>query len=298
MTCLLKLLVAAGENGIPMLCADGKKCLVFPLLAANCADHPENRCPKGTIGRDDHGGLKTCWGQEHKMTLTALGTVVQAKTAAGWRQALDQLKADGIQVVAQPFWKDLPHCNIFSSLMPDLLHQLHKGVFHTHLVAWCNQLMAPGELDRHFMLMASHPDLCHFSKGITNIKQWTGKEQRATEKVFVGAVAGAVNDEWVMVAAHAMVDFIYLAQLPVKTSKTLAQVDDSLKEFHRNKAMFTELGVQKHFNIPKLHTLTHHTSTIASSSAVDGYNTEYPERFHIEYPKLGYRTSNKRDYQK
>lgn len=103
--------------------------------------------------------------------------------------------------------------------------------------------MAPGELDRRFMSMASHPDLRHFSKGITNIKQWTGKEQRAMEKVFVGAVAGAVNDDRAVVAARAMLDFIYLAQLPAHTSETLSQLDDSLREFHQNKAVFVESGI-------------------------------------------------------
>ncbi|KAG8957267.1 hypothetical protein FRC05_010181, partial [Tulasnella sp. 425] len=118
------------------------------------------------------------------------------------------------------------------------------------------------------------------------------------ERVFVGAVAGGVNDPRVVVCARALLDFIYLAQLPAHTSHTILQMDDCLHEFHRNKAVFIEHGVRSNFNIPKLHSLVHYTDAITSHGAADGYNTEHPERFHIEYAKLGYRASNKREYEK
>ncbi|KAG8938404.1 hypothetical protein FRC04_008939 [Tulasnella sp. 424] len=172
---LLQPMVEAGKTGVPIACSDGRKRRVFPLLAAYCADHPEqclvaccpeNRCPKGTIGRDERGGLGLCWGRDVESTLSALEAVRAAQGSTEKRKALDSLKADGIRAVLPPFWANLPHCDIFSSLMPDILHQLHKGVFHAHLVKWCDQMMAPGELDRRFMSMASHPDLRHFAKGV------------------------------------------------------------------------------------------------------------------------------------
>lgn len=55
-------------------------------------------------------------------------------------------------------------------------------------------------------------------------------------------------------------------------------------------------GIRKHFNIPKLHALVHYTRMIRLHGTPDGYNTECPERLHIDYVKKGFRASNKRNY--
>lgn len=55
-------------------------------------------------------------------------------------------------------------------------------------------------------------------------------------------------------------------------------------------------GIRDHFNIPKLHALVHYTQMIRLHGTPDGYNTECPERLHIDYVKKGFRASNKRDY--
>ena len=78
--------------------------------------------------------------------------------------------------------------------------------------------------------------------------------------------------------------------------KTLAAMQDSLSLFHVNKGILIELRIREHFNIPKIHSLMHYVSSIRVLGSADGYNTEYPERLHINYAKDAYRASNKRDY--
>ncbi|KAJ8502841.1 hypothetical protein ONZ45_g11383 [Pleurotus djamor] len=115
------------------------------------------------------------------------------------------------------------------------------------------------------------------------------------QKVFTGILTGAVQPA-VLRAATAALDFIYYSQLHIQTTTTLTALDNALVTLHEEKDIFIRTGVRTHFNIPKFHQLLHYVSSIRSRGSADGYNTESPERFHIEYTKDAYRASNRRDY--
>jgi hypothetical protein len=153
------------------------------------------------------------------------------------------------------------------------------------------------EVDARFRAMTSHPELRHFKNGISSVSQWTGNEHKAMEKVFISVVAGAAPER-VVGAARAILDFISYSSLQSHTTASLAGLAKSLDDFHIYKDIFIDLEARlpKHFNIPKIHAMEHYVALIRLFGSADGFNTESPERLHIDYAKNAYRASNKRDY--
>ncbi len=143
--------------------------------------------------------------------------------------------------------------------------------------------------------MANVPSLRHFKKGISHVQQWTGKEHKEMQKVFVALVAGAVSPN-VLTVVQALIDFIYYAQLQLHTPKTIEALSNSLRTFHRHKSIFQDLHIREHFNIAKIHTLVHYSESILEKGVLDSYNTELSERLHIDFAKAGYRAGNRHDY--
>ena len=96
-------------------------------------------------------------------------------------------------------------------------------------------------------------------------------------------------------AVHALLDFLYLAQLPSHSPHTLARMDDSLSRFHDNKDVFVDLGIRTHFKISKIHSLIHYIPSIRLFGTTDNYNTEQTERLHIDKIKDAYGATNHKD---
>jgi hypothetical protein len=144
---MLEPLIKAGQNGEPMTCADGFGHLVFPILAAYIADHPEqclvagcheNFCPKCYVPPPQCGEPVWSDPRDPECTLMLISHYTSRRS-----ESAAKFKEEGLQEIDSPFWAKLPHCDIFACISPDILHQLHKGLFKDHLTKWC--VLAAGE---------------------------------------------------------------------------------------------------------------------------------------------------------
>ncbi|KAI0369263.1 hypothetical protein BV20DRAFT_997121 [Pilatotrama ljubarskyi] len=295
MRALLEPLVKAGRDGVEMVCADGRLRHIHPILAAYIADHPEqclvtccqeNFCPKCPVSPNERGEPK----EGPLKNVDDVDSVLQAAVGGERRKEFEVL---GLRPV-QPFWSGLPHSDIFSCITPDILHQLHKGVFKDHMVSWATKCADEGsaEIDRRFRTMTRHPDLRHFKKGISLVSQWTGTEYKNMEKVFLSVIAGATETA-VVRPVRAILDFIYYAHFKLHTDKSLVKMRQAWLEFHHSKDVFVVRGIRSDFNIPKVHSMEHYVASIRLLGTADGYSTEGPERLHIDFAKHAYDASNK-----
>jgi hypothetical protein len=162
MSMILEPLIEAGKKGVNMVCADGVIRKIYPILAAFVADYPEqclcngckeNQCPICIIDPKRRGDYLEVFQYRHvEMTLR----VLEKHKAGDEPKRFDKY---GLRPIYNPFWRTLPHISQFRWFTPDILHQLHKGVFKDHLVAWCQKIVGKAEMDKRFKAMSRAPGL-------------------------------------------------------------------------------------------------------------------------------------------
>src|SRR5712672_2288422 len=200
-----------------------------------------------------------------------------------------------------PFWESLPLVNIFISITPDILHQMLQGIMK-HLIKWLMKsgIFGQAEINAQCQSLPPNHHITLFPQGITTLSWVSGAEHKNVCHILIRLIIdlplphGRIASR-VVKAACALLDMLYLAQFPSHTMETLQCLEDSLELFHRNKSVFVDLGVRKHFNIPKLHSLTHYQSSITLFGTMDNYNMEQSEHLHIDFAKEAYCATNCRD---
>lgn len=288
-----------GQTGIAMATSDGVWHRCHPIFATFIGDYPEQslvtctyngRCPKCTIPRGKFGSHETFPLHDIREAMDVYSLCDSNPTAfhAATLQA-------NLKPTYHPFWECLPFTNIFLSITPDVLHQLLQGIVK-HLVHWLS-VLGGKEIDARCHRLPPNHNARHFHKGITGLSRLTGQEHKDICRILLGIIVDLPLPESrfsasLARAVWAMLDFIYISQYSVHTPESLQALDSALCQFHEDKDIFIKLGVRKHFNIPKLHSLAHYRRSITLFGATNNYNMEQTERLHIPFAKKAYQATN------
>ncbi|KIL56888.1 hypothetical protein M378DRAFT_16692 [Amanita muscaria Koide BX008] len=253
-------------------------------------------CPKCQIHHDNLGCAFTPLLRRdlHKtLDVLAMVDIHPTQYAAICREAR-------VKPIYHPFWENLPYTNIFESIVPDILHQLHQGIVK-HLVSWLAAAYGHAEIDMRCQCLPPNRKLRIFKYGITSLTHVTGEEHDYMCRLLLGIIAdapilhGSDSAPRLLRAVRGLLDFVTISQYPIQSDESLRLLNDALQLFHDNKSVFIDLGIRDHFKIPKLHSCRHYTTAIILYGTTDNYNTQYTERLHIDFAKQAYKASNARD---
>ncbi|KAG1885397.1 hypothetical protein F4604DRAFT_1918091 [Suillus subluteus] len=239
---------------------------VFTPLVTRVCDLPEatmitavakNASPLTMATQEDFGDGILHPPHTRKHTLQLLVDI--AKTIDPWdldkfQKAAKALNLSGIHM---PYWRDWIYACPSIFLAGEILHTCFK-FFADHPLKWVKESVGAYELDTCFIIQHKWVSMRHFVKGITHVKQMTGREYRDIEHTIVASIAGAVSPRFIH-AIHGLVDFTYLTQNPVHSPQSLRAMTQALSDFYSFKdtivaaeARKGKNGIKEDFFIPKL----------------------------------------------
>jgi len=249
-------------------------------------------CDKCMAEKKDLGKAHACAQRNQQSILDTIHKVREDNPDASLWEFVQAAKAVRLFGVEKPFWEDLPHVDICKAICTDVLHGLHKS-FKDHTATWTTNIIGDHEFDQRMRKLPKFPGFRHFSQGISKISQWSGREHKDLQRVFLGATLGAVPAR-VTKAVRAELDFIYTAQWKSITTNDLKNMEMYNSIYHANKEIFWDLDGRKTegFDIPKTHNRHHFSEVIEWLGTTDNYNTETSERYHIDVAKKAWAATN------
>lgn len=189
--CMRKILLpieSYGEIGIAMATGDGVWYRCHPVLATFIGDYPEQslvactyngRCPKCLAPRDELGSHEAFPLRDVRTALDVYSLCDGDPTTFHAAAFEANLKP-----TFHPFWERLPFTNIFVSITPDILHQIHQGIVK-HLVRWLATLGSE-EIDARCSRLPPNHNARHFYKGITGLSRLSSKEHKDICRILLG----------------------------------------------------------------------------------------------------------------
>ncbi|KIL60923.1 hypothetical protein M378DRAFT_83194, partial [Amanita muscaria Koide BX008] len=229
----------------------------------------------------------------------------------------------GIRTDVVPFTHRFPRANIHELISPDLLHQVIKGTFKDHLVAWVcdylthtwgttrgkeiiqdiDQRQGKAFVDSSISVVPSFPGIRRFKQG-RDFNQWTGDDSKALMKVrfmynfvtilrsYIAAINGWVPSEMVQCFA-AFMELCYIAHRNAISSHDLTRLKNELRRFHQLRQVFIDVGVRTSISLPCQHAVSHYPRGIQYFGSLNGLCSTITESKHIKVVKEPWRRSNR-----
>ena len=214
-----------------------------------------------------------------------------------FQKAAKALKLLGVHL---PFFRNWKFSDPSFFLTGEVLHTGHK-FFFDHVLNWCKTLAGPYILDTRFSNLHRRVSFRHFSSGVSQQLQMTGRDHRDIERMIVpilGDIDG-VTDEFIY-AIRAIVEFIYRVQDPIHTNSSIDAMEQALADFHARKQVIIDLkaqkgekGVIKHFNIPKLELMNSFGRQTRANGPLIQYTADVSERLLITHCKTTFQRTSR-----
>ena len=228
-------------------------------------------------------------------TLKAISALCNQADSDDFSTFLKVAKAYGLNGVHEPFWRDWPLSDPDQFLKVEPLHHFFRMAWD-HNIQWCITVVGGEEIDYRFNLLQTPVGYRSFANGISTLKQVTGRDHHSIQQYILCVVAGAVPLRF-LAAIHALLDFRYLAQMPVFDEQALAKLDDALALFHTYKhAILAAGGRSEHFRIPKLKLMHHVVPSIHASGAPMQWSADVTEHAHVTEIKNPACAGNNQNY--
>jgi hypothetical protein len=307
----------ASRDGVWMSDFIGDVRWCYTPLVGFIADTPEATALTGVAGKTSH--ITNAFGPQFGdafrhpsrtsnsilSSLASLSSDINPWNLAAYtKEAKTVHRLNGVH---RPFWRDwtLPTGALLDPqhIFPiEMLHHFHKR-FWDHDMKWCIRAVGEDEIDFRFSIIQPRCGTRHFSGGVVDLKQVTGREHRDLQRYILGIIIGTVPNEFV-VCIRALLDLHYLAQMPNVPTEALDEIEATLKTFHDYKKIILDSNYRvgkknspiNHFEIPKLELLHSVVTSIKWSGSLPQWSADHTERSHIDLIKKPKANTNGIEY--
>ncbi|KAG2089812.1 hypothetical protein BD769DRAFT_1395925 [Suillus cothurnatus] len=193
-----------------------------------------------------------------------------------------------------PFTNDFPRADIHQLLAPDILHQVIKGAFKDHLVAWVEKYLEKEH--GKTCVKAILDDINHRTSSISTrmwILSMDWRRLQGPHEGYLPAIEGHVPQD-IIRCFWAFLEFCYIVRQDIIAEDTLLQLSNCLGRFHRYRQIFQDTGIRfDGFSLPCQHALCHYSMLIRLFGAPNGICSSITESKHIKAIKEPWRRSSK-----